>query len=90
MIVELIESGQKVSVVSKEYGLKVSMIKRWRREFTDPKKPNFTGKGNPSLTVEQQENAQLKKELKNALLERDILKKAVAIFSNSDKTSINV
>ena len=53
MIFELIESGQKVSVVSKEYGLNDNMIRRWRREFADPKKPSFTGNGNPSLTAEE-------------------------------------
>tara|TARA_B110000014_G_C20063734_1_gene554171 strand:+ start:157 stop:471 length:315 start_codon:yes stop_codon:yes gene_type:complete len=90
MIVELIESGQKVSVVSQEYGLNEGMVRRWRREFTNPNKPNFTGNGNQSLTVEEKEIAKLKKALKEAQLERDILKKAVGIFSKSDKTSINL
>jgi transposase len=36
------------------------------------------------MTDEQKEIARLKKELRDARLERDILKKAVSIFSKSD------
>ena len=90
MIVELVERGQKVAVIAKEYGLNENMIRRWRREFTNPNKPSFTGNGNISQTAEQKEITRLKKELKDAQLERDILKKAVGIFSKSDKTSINL
>lgn len=36
------------------------------------------------MTAEQREIAQLKKALKEAEIERDILKKAVSIFSKSD------
>ena len=89
MIVELVESGQKVSVVAQEYGLNDNMIRRWRREYNNPNKPFFTGNGNASLTDQEKEIARLRKELKETQLERDILKKAVSIFSKSDKTSIN-
>ena len=44
-------------------------------------KNSFPGKGNPKLTDEQREIAELKKRLRDAELERDILKKAIAIFS---------
>ena len=44
----------------------------------------FPGHGNPKMTAEQKEIAKLKKELREAKLERDILKKAVSIFSKSD------
>jgi transposase len=37
------------------------------------------------LSVEEQELKVLKKELREVRLERDILKKAVSIFSKSDK-----
>ena len=90
MIVELVDNGQKVSVVAEEYGLSDNMIRRWRREFKNSDKPCFTGNGNASQTAEEKEIAELKKALKEAELERDILKKAVGIFSQSDKTSINL
>jgi transposase len=90
MIVELVDSGQKASVVAKEYGLNDNMIRRWRREFKESNKPCFTGNANISQTAQEKEIADLKKALKEAELERDILKKAVGIFSQNDKTSMNL
>lgn len=86
MIVQLMDSGQKVSVIAEEYGLIESVIYRWRREFKDTARPAFTGNGNVALTDQEKEVVQLKKALKEAQLERDILKKAVSIFSKSDGT----
>jgi len=39
MIVELIENGQTVSEISREYGLNDNMVRRWRKEFNDKSKP---------------------------------------------------
>ena len=50
MIVELIDNGQKISTISKEYGLNQSIVNRWKREFHNKNKPSFTGKGNISLS----------------------------------------
>jgi transposase len=55
-----------------------------RREAETHKGASFPGQGNKILTEEQKEIARLKKELRDATLERDILKKAVSIFSKSD------
>ncbi|WP_321321762.1 transposase [Labilibaculum sp.] len=83
MIVNLLKSGQSARQVSEDYGLNASMIRRWLRENLSAKE-SFTGKGNISLSPEQKEIAQLRAELKETKLERDILKKAVSIFSKSD------
>jgi len=45
----------------------------------------FPGQGNPR----DEELARLRKELADVTLERDILKKAVAIFSKPEKRNIN-
>jgi len=84
MILDLLKSGQTVKQVSEDYKLHDSIIRRWRREAAR-NSPSFTGKGNISLTPEQEEIERLKAELKEAKLERDILKKAVSIFSKSDR-----
>lgn len=89
MIVGLLESGQSVKVVSSDYGLNESMIRRWRREYNSGKSC-FTGKGHISLSAEEQEIRRLKKALKDAELERDILKKAVSIFSKSDRKNTSL
>jgi transposase len=81
-IVELLKSGRKSQELSKEYNLNNSTIRRWRREF-DLKSGDFSKKR--ELTKEEIELKVLKKELREVTLERDILKKAVSIFSKSDK-----
>jgi len=82
MIVELLNSGRKIKEISEEYQLNDSMLRRWRREFQD-KKGDFSKKR--ALTSEELELKALRKELKEITLERDILKKAVSIFSKSDR-----
>ena len=81
MIVELLNSGIKIKQVSKDYGLSLSMFGRWKREYK-LKSGDFSKK--KELTIEAQELKTLRKELKNVTMERDILKKAVSIFSKSD------
>ncbi len=82
MIVELLKSGIKTEQVGNDYGLNISMISRWKREYKS-KFGDFSSKR--ILSTEEQELKALKKELRNVKEERDILKKAVSIFSKSDK-----
>ena len=84
MAVELVESGKPSSEVANDLGFRTDLIRRWRREFKNNQSGCFSGNGNMNLTIEQKENAQLKKELRETKLERDILKKAVGIFSRND------
>ena len=83
-IIELLNQGKTSSSLSKEYGICSSNIRRWKKEFNDSSKPYFTGNGNARLTEVEKENLMLKKQLRNIKIERDILKKAVSIFSVSD------
>jgi transposase len=79
-IVDLMGSGKSLKSVCSEYQLNESMVRRWKKEYqTD------TGafKDEATLLLEQ-ENRRLKKALKDAQEERDILKKAVSIFSVRD------
>jgi transposase len=80
-IVELLKSGKKVSEVSQEYNLSEGMIRRWHREY-DQKSGDLSKKRDLSST--EIELRQLRKQLRETKLERDILKKAVGIFSKSD------
>ena len=81
MIVELLNSGIKAKQVSLDYGLNASMIGRWKREYKS-KSGDFSKKN--ILSADQQEFNRLKKELRSVKMERDILKKAVSIFSKND------
>ena len=81
MIVELLDSGLKAKQVGLDYGLNASMIGRWKREYKS-KSGDFSKKH--ILSADQQELKRLTKELRAIKMERDILKKAVSIFSRND------
>lgn len=62
----------------KELGISRSSLHRWRDEFAQDPTQAFPGKG-----IQKERDAeitQLKRELREAQLENEILKKAVAIF----------
>ena len=82
MIVELLKSGQKIKDISIEYNLNDGMVRRWRREF-EAKKGDLSKMR--ELSNQELEIKLLKKEVADIKMERDILKKAVRIFSKSDR-----
>ena len=82
MIVSLLNTGMKVKQVSDEYDLNGGMIRRWKREFI-AKSGDFSKKR--EVTIQEQELKSIKKKLREVTIERDILKKAVSIFSKSDR-----
>lgn len=77
-------SNQRGSLISVANELNVSSdnIKRWKKEFNQGK---LTGKTIPVKSKEEEELIRLRKELADVKMERDILKKAVGIFSKNDK-----
>jgi len=81
--VEMMIYGKKsVKDLAKELGVPVPNLNRWRSEYMKAQNANFeeAGKGlNPAAM--EQEIRRLKRELSDARLDRDILKKAVSIFS---------
>lgn len=79
--VELSYARGSVVEICRELDIPTSVLSRWRREAKKYGNNSFPGKGNPKLTDEQREIAELKKKLRDAEIERDILKKAIAIFS---------
>jgi len=81
MLVELLNSGRKAKELSEEYSINSGIIRRWRREY-EVKSGDFSKKR--IVSEEELELKALKKELREVRLERDILKKAVSIFSKSD------
>lgn len=74
-------SGKSISEIASNLGIRYDLLARWIRESNDPARKAFTGKGN----VRDEEMARLRKEIAEVKLERDILKKAVAIFSVHEK-----
>ena len=84
MAVDLSHHRDDIGKLAEELEIKPELLYRWRREAKQAKEGAFPGHGNPKMTEEQKEITRLKKELREAKLERDILKKAVSIFSKSD------
>ena len=69
------EGGHKVSEVARSLGIHPNQIYNWKQKFSDNGEKAFPGKGH--LT----ELAALRRQLREVEMERDILKKAVGIFS---------
>ena len=84
MAVELSKHRNDLSALAAELEIRPELLYRWRREFNKSPGASFPGHGNPRQTEEEKEIARLKKHLRETQLERDILKKAVSIFSKSD------
>lgn len=88
--VELSYQRTNIKELADELGVRVELIYRWRGEFASRKEASFPGNGKVGLTEAESEIVRLKKELEEMRMERDILKKAVGIFSRSDGKSINL
>lgn len=78
-------SGRPVTQVATELGVQPSMLRAWRGNGTTAAGPMSLAVGPGGATAapsaEQAEIRRLQKELDRAQMERDILKKAIAIFS---------
>ena len=71
------EGGHKAAEVARSLGIDQNQIYLWKRKFGDQGYKAFPGKGH--LT----ELAALRRKLQDVEMERDILKKAVGIFSKT-------
>ena len=78
MAVELVHSRGSIKEVAEELGINQSLLSKWKQRESGSKQ-NTVG-----LTEEQKLIKKLQKELKDTQIERDILKKAVGIFSRGD------
>lgn len=83
--VRLLESGTKTGhQIEEDLGIGHGLIYRWRREMRLEHEKGiraFPGNGNPR----DEELVRLRKELAEVSEERDILRKAVAIFSKTKR-----
>jgi transposase len=75
----VIEGGRRATEVAKGLGINENVLYRWIKQYREDPKNSFPGKG--FLKPEDEGLRKLKKELQDVKEERDILKKAVGIFS---------
>ena len=88
--VELSYSRSNIVELANELNVRPELLYRWRSEFASTQGKSFPGNGKQIMTEEESQLAQLKKELAEMCMERDILKKAVGIFSKSDGKSTSL
>jgi len=78
--IHLVESqGGNASAVARNLGIEPNTLNRWIREYKSDNEYAFPGLG--KLKEPEEELRKLQKELADTKMERDILKKALAIFS---------
>ena len=73
------EPGNTAAKIERDLGIGQGVISRWKRQLREDGNDAFPGKGH--LKPKDEELRRLKRENERLRRERDILKKAVAIFS---------
>ena len=71
--------GRKAAEVARDLGIHVNLIYLWKKQLSEDPQEAFPGLGN--LKASDAELRKLERELADVKEERDILKKALAIFS---------
>ena len=83
-VLQLLEtSGKSANSLEQELGIGQGGISRWKKELAVKDEAAFPGQGN--LSPEEQRLWELERENEILRQERDILKKAVAIFSRPSR-----
>jgi transposase len=88
--VELSYARGNAKEIADELGIGQGLLYRWRKELKKYEGNSFPGHGTPKMTDLEREVARLRKELRDAKMEREILKKAISIFSVSDGKSTSL
>lgn len=75
--------GRPIAEVARDLGIREKLLYRWVQQFREDPQNAFPGKGH--LKPEGEELRRLKRQLAEVTEERDILKKALAIFSRKPR-----
>lgn len=75
--------GKSIQAVADELGISGQVLGRWHREYLADKEDAFPGKGHLKPTEEAYRK--LQRDFDDMRTQRDILKKAVAIFSRGPR-----
>ena len=78
-----IAGGRTVAEVARNLGISENLLYKWKDKYAKDSQYAFPGKGH--LKPADEELRQMKKSLADVTQERDILKKALAIFSKEPK-----
>ena len=81
-----IQSGRKIKQIAEELGVNIWTLKGWIKKYDKEARAELISQG--LKMSPEEENRILKKELADVAEERDILKKAVAVFSKKPKINL--
>ena len=76
----VLEQGRDLFQVCEDLEIRPDMLRKWIKKFENDGMQAFPGSGR--MKPEDEENRRLRREVERLRMERDILKKAVAIFSD--------
>jgi len=79
----LAAGGRGLAAVARDLEVRPDMLRRWKRQLEEDPAQAFPGKGN--LKADEEEVRRLRRDLDRVKEERDILKKALAIFSGPSR-----
>lgn len=77
------EESRTAASVGRDLGISSNLLYRWKQQLIGNESSAFVGTGN--LTPEQAELRRLQRENADLREERDILKKAISVFSDRKK-----
>ena len=77
------EGGRQVTEVARSLGIHENLLRTWKRKYKEDPAGSFPGKGH--LKPQDEELRRLQEENANLKEDKEILKKALAIFSKHPK-----
>jgi transposase len=80
-VLKMVENGQSISTISQSLGIGENLIYRWKSKQKNKVKAAIKGEKSDFSLKLLEENEGLKEKVKQLEIERDILKKALSIFS---------
>jgi len=90
IVKQSLSDTETIEQIATRFEVSKQSIYMWRNEYLKDEQTAFPGNGNMKMTESERRINELEKQLKEARLERDILKKAVGIFSKNDKKFSNL
>lgn len=83
----VVDENRQTSEVERNLGIPQGMLYKWVEKYGKHPVDPFPGSGHRSKDPRDQQIRKLQRELANAQEERDILKKAIAVFSRTPKAN---
>lgn len=88
IVKQSLEVGSNLEDLASQYKVHANTLYKWRREYLKYEESSFPGHGNKLMSAEEKEIVHLKKQLRETELEKEILKKALGIFSSPDRKNL--